>query len=188
MIPNPPLLDPLPSTIVHADVRGRYIRCSDIYKRKIVISGAAFNEALPDTVRSCSAERKEKVIWAPNDAGKGDWNAQFSMRRNCWEATIPKTDTEERDRTAFPITAWVQNLIFEALRPTLRGMACLINLVNRNESALDVNQSFRYSGSTSLRVRWPSKASNWTAIWVRATQQSTSQNGSGWRSGRWCFG
>src|SRR5277367_803656 len=71
MIPNPPLPDPLPSTIAHADVRGRYIRCSDIYKPKIVISDAAFNEALPDTVRSCSAERKEEVIWASNDAGKG---------------------------------------------------------------------------------------------------------------------
>jgi hypothetical protein len=67
MSPNPPLPDRF-----RFDFQSLYIRCSDIHKPEIVISAAAFNEALPDSVRSCSAKRKEEVIWASNDAGKGD--------------------------------------------------------------------------------------------------------------------
>ena len=95
------------------------------------------------------------------------------MRRNCRESTLVKTDTEERDRTAFPAIP-EQNLIFEALVPT-RGVACLINSVHTNEFVLDVNQLLRRIVSTSrLRLKLASLSAKSSAMYRSKKDKSTS--------------
>ena len=67
MNPNPPLLDRFRFAF-----QSLYIRCSDIHKFEIAIPAFAFIKAVFDTVLPFFAERKEEVIRALNDTGKGD--------------------------------------------------------------------------------------------------------------------